>query len=60
MKGEARATKEASPTPTSARQATRLQKPTAQPLPATAAVHTASPTPIRRKPAAPISRLVAD
>ena len=50
MKGDARATKEASPTPTNARQKTRLQNPMAAPLPATASVHTDSPPPISRKP----------
>ena len=51
MKGEARDTKDASPTPTSMRQKTRLQKPIDAPLPATATVHTASPMPMSLKPA---------
>jgi hypothetical protein len=51
MKGEARDTKDASPTPTSMRQKTRLQKPIEAPLPATATVHTASPMPMSLKPA---------
>ena len=48
MNGEASATKDASPTPTSMRQTARLQKPIARPQPATASVQTPSPMPIRR------------
>ncbi len=51
MNGEARDTKEASPTPTNMRQTTRLQKPMAAPEPATASVQMPSPTPMSRKPA---------
>jgi hypothetical protein len=51
MKGDARDTNDASPTPTNMRQMTRLQKPIAVPLPATATVQTANPMPMSLKPA---------
>ena len=49
MKGDARATKEASPTPTSMRHRMRLQKPQARPQPAVASVQMPRPTAMRRK-----------
>ena len=49
MKGDARATKEASPTPTSMRHRMRLQKPQASPQPAVATVQMPRPTAMRRK-----------
>ena len=49
MKGDARAMKEASPTPTNIRQITRLQKFQVRPQPATARVQMESPREIRRK-----------
>lgn len=49
MKGDARATNDASPTPTSMRQAMRLQKPQATPQPAVESVQMPRPTAISRK-----------
>ena len=49
MKGDARATKEASPTPTSMRHRMRVQKPSASPQPAVDSAQMPRPTAIRRK-----------
>jgi len=49
MKGDANATKDASPTPTSMRHSMRLQKPNAMPHPAVDSVQIPRPTAISRK-----------
>ncbi len=49
MKGDARATKEASPTPTSMRHRMRVQNPSARPQPAVESAQMPRPTAISRK-----------